>query len=361
MKELAEHIIAERRKRDLRLETVAERSGISLKMLRCFEAGDFECLGAPLLIRKTIREYCRVLEIDPDPLLEKVSSQIDNFNFQDRGIKKYAGQMKLLRRKRRMISPPLLLFAVATVAVMYGGAWISEKRASLYAPPGAERISTQEDLPAELRQRIASLPDNGTGPAHPRDLAGPGRPENLPSRTSRVDADLKEAEKAIMAADKAMIEAEKNIGDAERARGEVKADEPEQAWEASMEVARTETSTEEARQASIAVSNRSSHSSEVMAQDSHVDLPETPKRFRFAVEADAKTWVQVVIDEKETRSAMLHQGEAREWSALKGMRIVIGNAGGVHMKWDDQQVKAPRDPGRVLRFRLPEQLSSFNE
>ncbi|MGO9531035.1 MAG: hypothetical protein ACLP3B_07620 [Syntrophobacteraceae bacterium] len=32
----------------------------------------------------------------------------------------------------------------------------------------------------------------------------------------------------------------------------------------------------------------------------------------------------------------------------------MGNAGGIHMKWNEQPVKAPRDPGRVLRFRLPD-------
>ena len=75
---------------------------------------------------------------------------------------------------------------------------------------------------------------------------------------------------------------------------------------------------------------------------------------KFAVEADDEVWIQVIIDDKETRSAMLHPGDRKEWAADKILQVVIGNAGGIHMKWNEQPVKAPRDPGRVLRFRLPD-------
>jgi hypothetical protein len=75
---------------------------------------------------------------------------------------------------------------------------------------------------------------------------------------------------------------------------------------------------------------------------------------KFAVEADDKVWIQVKIDDKKTLSEMLHAGEHREWAADKSLQVVIGNAGGVRMKWNERQLAAPRDPGRVLRFRLPD-------
>lgn len=37
------------------------------------------------------------------------------------------------------------------------------------------------------------------------------------------------------------------------------------------------------------------------------------------------------------------------------MRIVIGNAGGVSMKWDGRPVDIPARPGSVLRFSLPDE------
>jgi len=51
---------------------------------------------------------------------------------------------------------------------------------------------------------------------------------------------------------------------------------------------------------------------------------------------------------------MLYPGDRREWAAGKSLQVVIGNAGGVLMKWNEQLLKAPREPGRVLRFRLPD-------
>jgi cytoskeleton protein RodZ len=75
----------------------------------------------------------------------------------------------------------------------------------------------------------------------------------------------------------------------------------------------------------------------------------------FTVDASQKTWVQVTIDDKSTQNAMLEPGEKHEWESEKGMKIVVGNAGGIRMKWDGRPVEVPAKPGSVLRFSLPDQ------
>jgi cytoskeleton protein RodZ len=97
-----------------------------------------------------------------------------------------------------------------------------------------------------------------------------------------------------------------------------------------------------------------SNSTEAVADDQPVQDMETAASNKFTVEADDRVWVQVRIDDKETRSAMLRPGERREWSADRDMQVVVGNAGGIRMKWNGQPLEAPRDSGRVLRFRLPD-------
>lgn len=339
MKELSEFLQSERNKRGLSLESIAEGSGISIGMLSSFEAGDFECIAASLLVRSIVRGYCKVFECDPEPLLQEFSSQLGELGYQEAGIQKFGRQMKMLRKKRRMISFPLLLFALATALVMYGGAWISEKRARLYAPPAADRILSQEDLPAELLEKLAPAPGVQAG-------------QRRAALNSRSDADLKETQKAI-------IKAEKNIEEAEKARSADKAAVAPKGGEAEKttlaENAPASNRNETAPHPGVVLSN----SMEVMAEDMPAASQEIGKRYRFAVEASDKTWVQVRIDEKETRSAMLLPGDKREWTAQKGMQVVIGNAGGVSMKWDDQPIKSSREPGRVLRFRLPEQTGSI--
>ena len=97
-----------------------------------------------------------------------------------------------------------------------------------------------------------------------------------------------------------------------------------------------------------------SNSTDAVADDETVQSVGTLHPNKFAVEADAEVWIQVIIDDKETRSVMLHPGDRKEWTADKILQVIIGNAGGIHMTWNEQPVRAPRDPGRVLRFRLPD-------
>jgi hypothetical protein len=97
-----------------------------------------------------------------------------------------------------------------------------------------------------------------------------------------------------------------------------------------------------------------SNSTDAVADDRQVQDAETVASNRFAVEADDKVWIQVIIDDRETRSAMLYPGERMEWTAERDLQVIVGNAGGIRMKWNGQPIESPRDSGRVLRFRLPD-------
>jgi cytoskeletal protein RodZ len=332
MEEFIEFLKAERSKRDVGLETISSRSGISLSMLLAFESGDLEAFGASVLIRNTIKAYCEVLETEAGPLIEKFAAQIEKHNIQARGIKKFGQQMKILHKKRRMISAPLLVLVITSVAVFYGGMWVAEKRTKMYAPPAADRIFTQEELPAELQQKLgpaskaidsehlrqASPPDSGIG--------------------------LREADNAIRDADL-------HLSEAEQVKKDQKTLDEEIAKQTTAGNAQT------GRQENVPPKLALSNSTEAVADDRPTQATETLQKCKLIVEADDKVWIQVKIDDKGTRSAMLRPGDKMEWVAEKSMQVVVGNAGGIRMKWNDQPVPTPRDPGRVLRFRLPDYLA----
>lgn len=334
MKELAEFLKSEREKRNLTLKSVSKMSGISTDTLFAVESGDFNRLGASLLIRNTLRAYCNALQIDVSPLIEKYSAEIAACDIQQQGIRNYGQQMKILRKKRRMVSFPLLLLTLATIGICYGGMWISEKRARLYAPPAADRILTQEELPVELQQRLVPTPGATRSQSPGTVMKSPGA-----SPTGE-----KRAELAFRDADKALREAARNLEDAEKVKTEKAV--------SSEGTAKTEVASQQQPSAKAGLSN----STEVMAEDKPAPASVDRKTYKFAVEADDKTWFQVRIDDKDTRSAMLYPGDKREWTAEKGIQVIVGNAGGIRMKWDDQPVKTPRDSGRVLRFRLPDYM-----
>ena len=315
MRELAELLKKERHDRCMSLETVSERSGISLSMLNAFEEFEFERFDSSVLIRNTIRAYCKAIGIEAEPIISRFSSEMDRCNIQDAGIKRFGHQMKILRKRRRMISLPLLALFVSSAAVFYGGMWVSEKRARLFAPPTVDRIYTQEELPTELREKLAPGPT-----AH----------------GDRTGADLRYADEAIRTA-------------------EIHIRESQMAAQTAAETPGAESSEKDLPDTdspgrSLALSN----STEAVADDGPVRDVAPAVSNKFSVEADDMVWIQVRIDDRDTRSTMLHPGDRAEWSADKDLQVVVGNAGGIRMKWNGRPLEAPRDPGRVLRFRLPD-------
>lgn len=321
MKELAEFLKTERLNRNMTLEEVSRQSGISTSMLTFLEACDFEQFGASVLIRNTIRAYCKALRIESEALIAKFSSQIEEYNFQNLAIKKYGRRMAVLHRKRRMIGLPLFALFLSSAAVFYGGMWVSEKRAKLFAPPSADRVFTQQELPVELQEQLAPSPA---------------------TRAVKPGPDLRNADEALRTAEIHIRESEMA---AEKAAESEKTGQPVEA-----EVSERYSLPDTEDKPHLDLSN----STEAVAGDEPVRGVETIHPNKFAVEADDKVWIQVIIDDKATRSAMLRPGDRKEWVADKVLQVVVGNAGGIHMKWNEQPIKAPRDPGRVLRFRLPD-------
>ncbi len=279
MQELAELLKSERLKQGLTLPVLSERLRVSINMLEAMEEGNFERIGTPLLIRSFLRSYCGAVGLDGEALIQKYEAAIRACDQQDRGIKRFGKWSKGLGKKKRIGVFSIVLFGIAVVGVVYGGAWFWKYRLHGDAPQSLTTSGyPQQDLPADLS-----------------DKAGPGV---IP----------KPVKEATVAGDQGVRSAP-----------------------------------------------------EVTSSDILPEAKEKPTaaeiadKHQFTVEATQKTWVQVTMDDKITQNAMLEPGDMREWEAEQGMRIVIGNAGGVSMKWDGRPVDIPARPGSVLRFTLPDE------
>ena len=210
--------------------------------------------------------------------------------------------MKVLRRKRRMIGLPLFALFLSSAAVFYGGMWVSEKRASF----------SLRRLPTGFSLRRNCLPNYRTArtrPGHARREPGPDL-RNADEALRTAEIHIRESE---MAAQKA----------AERQR---------EGQPVETEVSEIDFPPDTEARPRLDLSN----STEAVADDEPVQGLETIHPNKFAVEAHDKVWIQVKIDDKETRSAMLHPGDRKEWAADKVLQVVVGNAGGIHMKWNGQ-------------------------
>lgn len=350
MKELAEFLKNQRIDSNLTVEAISRLSGISVSMLESFESFDFERFGACILLRNTVRAYCDALHLDADALMEKYSSQIEACNLQAEGLRRYGRLQKTIHKRRRMVALPVFVFFLAAVTVYCGGMWISKRRSKLFAPPNANKIFSQDNLPVELQQL-------------PKSAAKTRLPTPAPQQPMKADRATKNT-----VANNAANTPAKTVGKPEAAAGA--ANNPPRLSQKAVgkpQVAAVGSAINPPRapQKTIAPDGKGAvaqlppgGSADAMSGGATVSNADAHTLNRFTVEADHKAWVQVKIDGQKASSVMLHPGDRKEWVAAKSLQVVIGNAGGVHMQWNGQPLKAPRVAGRVLRFSLPEYAKS---
>jgi len=309
MKELAEYLKSERLKQDVALQEMSERVRVSIVMLEALEEGDYDRIGTSLLIRSFVRAYCGVLGIDSQPLLEKYASEILSLDQQDEGIRRFGRCSKAFRKKNRIGIFTLLLLGIAVLGIIYGGAlfWKSRENSGT-----SQSLKTsgypQQELPSDLSEK------GGQG-VKPESRAG-----------------------SVVLTDKST-----------QASPEVGGNKAEKSQAGAIPKAQEGLPSK--------LSPAGTGSAEVLADAVAKPVAATPStdKHQFSVEANQKTWVQVTMDDKNTQNAMLEAGDKRQWGADRTMKIIVGNAGGIRMKWDGRPVEVPAKSGSVIRFSLPDQ------
>ncbi len=310
MKELAAYLKSERLKQGVPLPEMSERVRVSVSMLQALEEGNCEGIGTSLLIRSFIRAYCGSLGIDPQPLLEKHASEILALDGQDEGIRRFGRWSKVLRKRSRIGIFAVLLLGIALLGVIYGGVWFWKSKEYSGASQSLRTSGyPQQDLPSDLSNKAGQSPQSDSQrAASVLDDKGP---------RSSSEAGGAKAEKTQVAA--VTPKAQEGPTSKPPAVGTSPA--------------------------------------EVLPEPAEkpVAATESVGKRQFSVEATQKTWIQVTMDDKTTQTAMLEPGDKRQWEAEKTMKIIVGNAGGIRMKWDGRPVEVPARPGSVIRFSLPDQ------
>lgn len=312
MKELSEYLKSERLQRGRTLKEISGQVRVSVDMLQALEEGDLDRIGTSLLIRSFIRAYCTALEIDPLPLLEKYDSAIRAQDIQEKGIHRYGVWMQSLRRRKRFGVLLLLILAILLAVAIYGGFRYSERlsRLSLSQQLGPD-ANPQHELPPDLI--------HGTLPGVQADLSQ-DLPSPVPDQPQPPTAQAKQPEK----------KPQSPVADP--------------------------INTEATAMMSVAVGAPPERSPPETTSLSTSVSENAPKRFE--VEAHELTWIQVRVDDKAEESLHLLPGQRRAWEARKGLKVVVGNGGGVRMWWEGNPLEIPCKSGSVLRFRLPEYMAS---
>lgn len=76
MPELGKQLQQARESLDLSIEEISNRLRLSSRQIKALESDDFAVLPEPMITRGFIRNYARLLEIDPEPLLEAYRAHV---------------------------------------------------------------------------------------------------------------------------------------------------------------------------------------------------------------------------------------------------------------------------------------------
>ena len=81
--------------------------------------------------------------------------------------------------------------------------------------------------------------------------------------------------------------------------------------------------------------------------------PPASEKHTLAVKAKEDVWIEVAIDGREPFDVLLKVDERVVWKASEEFSLVIGNAGGVALEFNGEDLQLYGESGRVVRLRLP--------
>jgi len=74
---------------------------------------------------------------------------------------------------------------------------------------------------------------------------------------------------------------------------------------------------------------------------------------RLHLEATDLCWVQYTLDHQPTQEAQLQRGQTLDLKAEQTAQLLVGNAGGLRVQYNDQWLKSVGPAGRPARLAFP--------
>jgi cytoskeleton protein RodZ len=76
--------------------------------------------------------------------------------------------------------------------------------------------------------------------------------------------------------------------------------------------------------------------------------------YKIQLTATELCWVQAILDGETPKEATLYPGDSIRYEAKQGIRLLIGNAGGIRIKYDGKVIENPGPSGRPIRLSFPQ-------
>jgi len=293
MKKLGEFLRAEREARGISLEQISADTRISLKMLQAIEEGNVKHLPAPVFVKGFLKSYAQRIGLDPEEVIIGYQDGIENLGAHREAMEKFHQRLHPRAPRKKFFA----LLSVFGLLVAFTFVWLkySHTQKGSIAPVDGKVASPQEQI------------------ASSGELNG-----KLPPVLSRK------------------AEGEPGIGTGPQ----TPALKPEFATDAS--------SDKEPSKIGNIVSSRENFLP-------HVRKPSSGSApFVLRAEAVETTWLRIFIDESQEREYTLRPGEQLTWTAVAGIDLLVGNAGGIRLYLNNEPLKLLGESGKVVRLYLPD-------
>ncbi len=331
LEELGAALRAEREKRGLSIEDVADHLKIGARQLRALEDGDVSSLPHPAYTKGFIRSYSAYLGL----AAEEVSEAVKTLNKPDaQAVSQSVYLSDAARAPRRRYKWLGLLIIAALLGIGGYVAWQQEafeflsrqtRRMAQPSPPlqspdspdGTQRGTRVEPAKepaaqAPARQEAAPAPAEASSSTAPAAV-----PQSLPTAPAQVPAQNRQTDATQMP-----------LSARERGTGSL------------------------APGANLAPAREAANASSAPAPaQTEGALPAGPHK--VIITATEECWVHSNADNTDTRQFSLRKGDTFALTFTKSLELKLGNAGGVRIRYNGEELPAPGQSGQVRTLTFP--------
>ncbi|MGE9985559.1 helix-turn-helix domain-containing protein [Desulfovibrio sp. SGI.169] len=318
LEELGAALRAEREKRGLSIEDVANHLKIGVRLLRALEEGDAASLPHLAYAKGFIRSYGFYLGMAAEEINEAVCAL--------GGASPATTPQAVYEPEESLARPRGLkwLGALVVLALLGGGAYVAWQQGVLEILSRQTRRLAQPSPPLQTPDSVETMPGRDASPAAVPPAA-PVQPPS-PSAASASSPVSAPAPSAVAPADAARASALASAG-----------------------VARNATAPTAREQENMAAGNATWPAESVRSAEG----APPPGQHKVIITATEECWIHSNADNTDTRQFSLRKGDTFALTFTKGLELKLGNAGGVRIRYNGRDMPAPGQSGQVRTLTFP--------
>jgi cytoskeleton protein RodZ len=316
MKSLGEYLRSERLNQGITLEEISRETKISTRMLQAIEDGNTESLPASVLVKGFLRAYAQKLGLDPETVILRYQDLHEEEGARREALEKFHERFRPVPTRNRFLVPG----AIAALFLCLLLTWLLFPRDRHQNAPLSTAVS-------ETGAQESPLSPSAVEP-NPSPVAAPTAPSVQPAPPA-VPSPTPET---VLPSEPPSTGLSEPASTAAPGGGA--------------------TSAIPAIPKSFSAPPRQTEAPPP-AQSAPAASGTQPSEYVLRGEVTETTWLRIRVDNGRELEYLLQPGEHVSWQAKSGFRLLVGNAAGLRLFFNDKPLKPLGQKGQVVAISLP--------